>query len=429
MSVYAKQQLKAFGETQVIVILKQTGPGSDESIQKLEKHFCFGQLHRAAKRAVASRKAAGRSRPMKYAKYAKTPASPMMYFRNLGVAYGTVDRKGWDGLRTEKSVVASLSGAPPIRPIRPLGGEPATDAAKVSWGIGALGIPSLWKQGLTGKGIRIAHLDTGVDGAHPAFLGAVAEFAEFDPLGQLISHPQAFDSGNHGTHTAGVIAGRNVNGRSIGLAPEAELVCGIVIEGGDSVARVLAGVDWALDKQVRILNLSLGFPGFWAEFVPLLKIVRSKGLLPVFAVGNEGPGTSRSPGNYPQALSVGAVDRKGLVSHDSSSQKFDRPDDPIVPDVVGPGVDIISADVGGGFRSDNGTSTAAPHISGLATLLWQAKPAATVDEIENAILASCRRPAADPVDRVNRGIPDGPRALDSLLHGGAPAAAKAAGGK
>ena len=99
-----------------------------------------------------------------------------------------------------------------------------------------------------------------------------------------------------------------------------------------------------------------------------------------------------------------------------------------MPDVVGPGVDIISADVGGGFRSDSGTSTAAPHISGLAALLWQAKPAATVDEIESAILASCKRPAADPVERVNRGIPDGPRALDALLHGTA-AVTKAAGGK
>ena len=426
MSLYAKQQLKAFGETQVIVILKQAGPRSDESIQSLERHFCFGQLHRAAKRAAATRKTSGRSRS---GKFATSPASPMMYFRNLGVVYGTVDRKGWDGLRTETSVVASLGGAPPVRPIRPMGGQPANDAPKLSWGAVTLGIPALWKQGLTGKGVRIAHLDTGVDGTHPAFAGAVVEFAEFDPLGQLISHPQAFDSGNHGTHTAGVIAGRNVNGRSIGMAPESELVCGIVIEGGDSVARVLAGVDWTIDKQVRVLNMSLGFPGFWAEFVPLLKIVRSKGLLPVFAVGNEGPGTSRSPGNYPQALSVGAVDRKGLVSQDSSSQTFDRPDDPIVPDVVGPGVDIISADVGGGFRSDNGTSTAAPHISGLAALLWQAKPAATVDELENAILAACKRPAADPVERVNRGIPDGPRALDALLRGSAPAATKTAGGK
>ncbi len=426
MSLYAKQQLKAFGETQVIVILKQPSSRSEDSVQKLERHFCFGQLHLAAKRSAAARKTSKRTQS---GKFAKTPASPMMYFRNLGVVYGTVDRKGWDGLRMEKSAVASLSGAPPVRPIRPMGGQPAGDAPKLSWGISSLGIPNLWKQGLTGKGVRIAHLDTGVDGTHPAFLGAVAEFAEFDPLGQLIPHAEPFDSGNHGTHTAGVIAGRNVNGREIGLAPEAELVCGIVIEGGDSVARVLAGVDWAIDKQVRVLNMSLGFPGYWAEFIPLLKIVRSKGLLPVFAVGNEGPGTSRSPGNYPQALSVGAVDRKGLVSQDSSSQKFDRPDDPIVPDVVGPGVDVISADVGGGFRSDNGTSTAAPHVSGLAALLWQAKPAATVDEIENAILASCKRPAADPVDRVNRGIPDGPRALDALLHGSAAAATKTAGGK
>lgn len=352
----------------------------------------------------------------------------MLYLPNLGLVYGTVDRKGWDGLRAETSVVANLSGAPPLRPIRPIPGQPVDDAPKTSWGLKTLGIPKLWKQGLTGKGIRVAHLDTGVTGTHPALEGAIAEFAEFDPLGHVIAHPEAFDSGEHGTHTAGIIAGRAVKDRCIGMAPGSSLISGIVIEGGDLVARVLAGVDWAIDKEARILNLSLGFPGYWAEFVPLIKVIRSKGVLPVFAVGNEGPGTSRSPGNYPQAVSVGAVDTRGEVSPDSSSQKFDRPDDPIVPDLVAPGVDIITADIDGGFVSDNGTSMAAPHVSGLAALLWEAKPTATVDEIEAAIYTSCQRPADDAVIRANRGIPDGPRALASLLHGVAPAVA-AAGAK
>jgi subtilisin len=414
MPIYAQQQLKAFGETQVIVLLKKAHMDAPESIQRLEKHFCWGQLHKETMKRSHGQ--------------ARVPDSPMLYLRNLGLAYGTVDRKGWDGLRAEKSVVASLSGAPPLRPIRPTPGQQVDDAPKTSWGVKSLGVPKLWKQGLTGKGVRVAHLDSGVNGTHPAFDGAIAEFAEFDPLGQLIAHPQAFDSGEHGTHTAGIIAGRAVKGRSIGMAPGASLISGIVIEGGDLVARVLAGVDWAIAKQARVLNLSLGFPGYWDEFVPLIKIIRSKGLLPVFAVGNEGPGTSRSPGNYPQAVSVGAVDTKGRVSQDSSSQKFDRSDDPIVPDLVAPGVDIITADVEGGFISDNGTSMAAPHVSGLAALLWEAKPTATVDEIEAAIYSSCQRPSDDAVDRANRGIPDGPRALESLLHGVAPAIA-AAGAK
>jgi subtilisin len=423
MSIYAQQQLKAFGETQVIVMLKKTHTSAPESIQRLERHFCWGQRHQALKQAAA-RNISSRSRVHRKV-VAGLPQSPMMYLRNLGLLYGTVDRKGWDGLRAETSVVSSVSGAPPIRPIRPATGERVDDAPKTSWGVKMLGVPRLWKQGLSGKGVRVAHLDTGVTGTHPALDGAIAEFAEFDPLGQLIVHPQPFDSGEHGTHTAGIIAGRPVNDRSIGMAPGASLISGIVIEGGDLVARVLAGVDWAIDKQARVLNLSLGFPGYWAEFVPLIKVIRSKGLLPVFAVGNEGPGTSRSPGNYPQALSVGAVDTKGEVLQDSSSQKFDRTDDPIVPDLVAPGLDIITADVEGAFVSDNGTSMAAPHVSGLAALLWEAKPAATLDEIEAAIYASCQRPVDDAVERSNRGIPDGPRALEALLHRVAPAVAAA----
>ena len=107
---------------------------------------------------------------------------------------------------------------------------------------------------------------------------------------------------------------------------------------------------------------------------------RAQGILPLFAVGNEGPGTSRSPGNYVEALSVGATDRDDDVALFSSSQRFDRQSDLIVPDLVAPGVSVISARPGGGSQSMDGTSMATPHTAGLAALLLEAKPDATVDE-------------------------------------------------
>ena len=142
-------------------------------------------------------------------------------------------------------------------------------------------------------------------------------------------------------------------------------------------------------------------------------MLRDSGVLPVIAVGNEGPGTSRSPGNYPRSVSVGAHDRNGVVADFSSSQRFVRRSQPLVPDVVAPGVDVISAAPGGKWRSMDGSSMAVPHVAGLAALLLQAEPTATVARLERAIFKSAERGAMAP-DRANRGAVHAERALAAL---------------
>jgi subtilisin len=102
------------------------------------------------------------------------------------------------------------------------------------------------------------------------------------------------------------------------------------------------------------------------------------------------------------------------VADFSCSHRFDRVVDPIVPDLVAPGVNVISARPGGGFQSMDGTSMATPHIAGLAALLMQAKPNKSAAEVEAAIFHSCTlRPGMLP-ERANRGIPDAVVALDLL---------------
>jgi subtilisin family serine protease len=108
-------------------------------------------------------------------------------------------------------------------------------------------------------------------------------------------------------------------------------------------------------------------------------------------------------------------DEGGSVDPLSSSQRFQRPDDPGTPDLVGPGVDVVSCMPNGGFAQSSGSSMATPHIAGLAALLLEAKPHATTDELEAAIFASCNLPPTMSVDRANRGIPNGPRALRVLV--------------
>lgn len=405
MTSQISQEMRASGIAKVIVILKTTAAKADtEKIRNnVEKHFVTSKLSQFSALAASS-----------IHRDDKPPA--VRFYPNLGIMLGTVDQQGLAGLRAEKQAVANITGAPQLSLIRPTHSTTAQLSQKIAWGIEALGIPELWKEGYTGKGVLVGHLDTGVDGSHPVFNGAIAEFAQLDWMGREIKPvPKPYDSDDHGTHTAATIAGRPTQGRSVGIAPGASLACAMVIEGGDVIARVLGGMDWAVGKGVKILNMSLGFRGWWQDFLPLTQLLRRRNILPVFAVGNEGPGTSRSPGNYWQALSVGAIDQKNRVPNFSSSQRFKRKKDPIVPDLVAPGVDIISACPGGGYQMMDGTSMATPHIAGLAALLWEAKPKATENQIERAIFKSCQLEESMDSERCSRGIPNGPRALAALL--------------
>ena len=173
-------------------------------------------------------------------------------------------------------------------------------------------------------------------------------------------------------------------------------------------------MDWIIAEGARILSMSLGIRGYRDDFLALTQLLRARGVLPVFAVGNEGAGTSRSPGNYVEALSVGAMGANDRVPDFSSSQTFDRQDNPLVPDVVAPGVNVISAKPGGGYQSMDGSSMATPHIAGLAALLMEAAPHASIDEIEQAIFDSCQQLPSETKDRQNRGVPDALQAITAL---------------
>jgi len=441
VSTNIQQDLRAIGVASVIVVLakRPTALAPAAQASDLSRYFVSSELGQESAIVLEATARAGAVQPLprsrgrdaeamlraarefrgrpavRQAPIPETEPPPLVrYYPHLGVALGTVTRAGLAALRKDEQVEDVL-GAPQISLIRPTRASGVALRARATWGIRRLVVPTLWEQGLTGKGVLVGHLDTGLDGTHPALQTAIESFAEFDRFGrQVVPARSPHDTGEHGTHTAGTIAGRPHGNRHVGVAPGAGLASAIVIEGGQVVARVLGGMDWAVGQGVKILNMSLGLRGWMTDFLPLTKILRDRGILPVFAVGNEGPGTSRSPGNYADALSVGGMDGSDFVYVDSSSQRFARPVDPVVPDVVAPGVDVISARPGGGYQSMDGTSMATPHVSGLAALLLEAKPDAAVDELERAILASASLEPGWPPDRVGRGLPDARLALEIL---------------
>src|SRR5262245_2906109 len=447
MSSIIDQDLDASGVASVIVVLKQPAgaAAAAASARELSKYFTQSELSQesaittdAQARATATGAPTGKPAPARTRRRAENtlaaaaslqhrpavlqadlpeaePPPLVRYYPNLGVALGTVTREGLAALQADDQV-ADVVGTPQIGLIRPTQVRASALRSTRTWGLQALDVPNLWMEGLTGNGVMVGHLATGLDGTHPGLRTAIGHFAEFDFLGrQVVPDPQPHDTAEHGTHTAGTIAGRPVNGRNFGVAPGATLASAIVIEGGQVVARIVAGMDWVIGQGARVLSMSLGLRGFVDDFLVLTQILRSRGVLPVFAVGKEWPGTSRSAGNYAKALWVGAMDQSRQVALFSSSQRFARPNDPVVPDLLAPGVGVISARPGTGFQSMDGSSMATPHVAGLAALLLEAKPAATVEELENAVLGSCTLEPGQSPDRAGRGLPNGPQALKLLI--------------
>ena len=398
-----ENSLENFGYARVLVLTESTKSGRKslaEPSKKIEEAFLSKVPEGAA---------------MSTGKNGKQP-QPYHYFPRLGLYVGYVDK---NGLKKCQELAAGVHAEEFISPIRPVAKRIAMSAGDVTWGLERLGISEIWESGLKGKGVRVGHLDTGVDARHESLRGRVKNFMETELDGPIVvdnrlPEDKAHDSDDHGTHTAGTICGGFANSMAIGVAPECELYSGLVIEFGDTLVRILMGMEWCLENKVRILSLSLGRRGFNPFWVDVTRRLRENNVLPVFAIGNEGPGTSRSPGNYPEALSVGMVDSNDHVDFRSSSIKFDREIEPFQPNCVAPGVNVISAKPGGGVQAMDGTSMATPHVAGVAALLIQSKPNASVDDIEAAILKTCTPLNGVPIIRQGAGLVNPSGALNEL---------------
>ncbi|MEW6034761.1 MAG: S8 family serine peptidase, partial [Chloroflexota bacterium] len=245
-----------------------------------------------------------------------------------------------------------------------------------------IGAPMAWYDyGVTGGGVKVAVLDTGVDPLHPDLAGKIGAFQEFDGSGfPIVSPPH--DSDIHGTHVSGTIAGGSASGMDIGVAPGALLWEGLVLpEGSGTWTQVMAGMQWAIDEGVDVVNMSFGPPGggYIDVLIPPVRAMAAAGIVPVGAIGNDGPGYTGSPGNILESWGIGAVDSSGTVASFSGGEVVDKswfdspppewPPSYVKPDLSAPGVDVYSSIPGGGWGYLSGTSMATPHVAGAAALM------------------------------------------------------------
>ena len=242
-----------------------------------------------------------------------------------------------------------------------------------------------------GQGVKVAVLDTGYDIEHPDLAGKVV-------ASQAFVYPASIDDlAGHGTHVASTIAGTGAasNGKWVGVAPGAELIIGKVLgdTGSGSTSGILNGMIWAVDSGADIVSMSLGGYSTACDG-PLVDAVEALSDQALFVISAGNSYTRESigvPGCAPSALTVGAIDRDNNTAIFSS--RGPSPDGHSAkPDIASQGVDVVAGAVGGqgalAYTSMSGTSMAAPHVSGGAAIVLQARPELTPKELKQVLTSS-----------------------------------------
>ena len=254
-----------------------------------------------------------------------------------------------------------------------------SDNTSFTWGLQATNVSS---SPLSGRGVKVAVLDSGFDASHPDFAGRVIQRATFIPRNEPDNDTN--DRNGHGTHCIGTACGtRNPGvGPRYGVAHGAEIFSGKVLRqrgGGASGADgwILSGMNWALQNRCEIISMSLGSRAFNSQFPIMYERAAQRGLragtLILAATGNDSNrrfgqmDAVGRPANCPSIASVAAVDSCLGIARFSNGQRFGNGGE---VNFSGPGVNVLSSVPMPRRRASfNGTSMATPHAAGIAALI------------------------------------------------------------
>jgi serine protease AprX len=339
-----------------------------------------------------------------------------------------------------------------VSPNEPIGFHAAPDPTPNSpWIQKIVRASDLWKQGVTGRGVTVALLDTGVYSASPDLRGRVVHCVDFSAERNTEAHCQ--DTFGHGTFMAGLIAGNGSasGGRHTGAAPQANLVSIKVagFDGSTDITHVLAGIQWAVAHRsahgIRVLNLSLGSDSSQDYRLSPLNLAVERawraGIAVVVSAGNSGPSsqTVMKPGDDPYVITVGASNDEGTlpIADDKvpvfSSRGPTRSNGFAKPDVLSPGVHTVSlrspgsaidqkfttARVGNHYFRGTGTSMSTATVSGVVAQMLQRDPALTPDQVKGRLMGTARPIATRDPATAGKGLIDAYAAATTTDNGSA----------
>ncbi|MFF0121461.1 S8 family serine peptidase [Micromonospora arida] len=324
--------------------------------------------------------------------------------------------RAWLARRPE---VARVLVSQRLRPLPAPAGQNRGSAPKPTgpeWNIRQIGADRVWSQlRVTGTGIVVGSSDSGVDGTHPALRAGFrgGDDSWYDPWDDTQSPT---DQGGHGTHTVGSAVGRD----GIGVAPDAQWVgCVNLDRNLGSPAHYLDCLQFMLapfpaggdpftdgrpERAPQVLTNSWGCPPIEGcdqrVLRPATAALDAAGIFVVAAAGNTGPWCASiddPPAPYPDVLTVGAVDSQRRVAEFSSRGPV--PGGSGKPDVLAPGVEVVSAMPGGTYAALDGTSMATPQVAGVVALMWSANPVLVGDVTRTRQILRDTATAATPTYR------------------------------
>jgi len=253
----------------------------------------------------------------------------------------------------------------------------------------------------TGHNVLVAVIDSGIDTAHPEIAHAIA--GSFDAVG--IPEPPAA----HGTAMAGAIAAQ---AKLMGISPSARILAVRAFTatpaGYQSTSfSILRGIDWAVGRGARVINMSFAGP-YDPEIARSLAAASRKGVVLIAAAGNFGPQSPPlHPAADPHVIAVTAVDSQDrLFPHAVHGRHVA---------LAAPGVEVVAPAPGRAYQLSTGTSIAAAHVSGIAALLIEQRPALTPRAVRNLLVSTARDLGAAGHDpQFGAGLADAYRATASV---------------
>jgi hypothetical protein len=262
----------------------------------------------------------------------------------------------------------------------------------------AINATALWDLNYKGGGVKVGNIDTGINADHVDFTGRIIQAKSFvlKEYGYDQDDPSTEDDNGHGSHTSGTILGDGSgNDFYIGVAPDALLYFARIL-GEATLPSMVAALNWIVSKGVDVINLSFGggdSPGYDVVETAFRNAVVNHEIPCSISAGNEGADgyyTAGSPGTADEVITVGALDTS-YTEYDVAyfSSRGPSADDHLKPDVLAPGVEIVSCSrIGDGYTTMSGTSMAAPHVTGAMALLIGACVANGIDYSPGLIKAA-----------------------------------------
>lgn len=302
-------------------------------------------------------------------------------YENLHTIEGTFTKEAVDALKKVPDIQVVEKNPTTVEITNTT--SPLLTTITPNWNIQAINAQKAWSSGITGKNVKVAVVDTGVS-MNPSLPNVERySFVDDDPKTTSIDESSPYDTEGHGTFVSGIIAAgvtsSQLYGNIVGVAPDVSLYSLKVFEkDGASMESLLKALEWSIENNIDIVNMSLGTTDDDPILKNAVKIAYDTGLTLVAAAGNDGVGKDvEYPAKYDEVIAVSSLDQSNQISYFSNTGSK--------VEFSAPGSDVYSLGIYDEFREDSGTSFSTPHVTGFLALLKQQYPDYTNKQLRKVL--------------------------------------------